>query len=73
MIEAIKEHALNYEENRYEMSIILDSLLSFLLCKQKEKEYLQDYTKRYKVARDVPRGHLGGNIELHKFVKSMEG
>ena len=73
LIEAIKEHALNYEENRYEMSIILDSLLSFLLCKQKEKESLQDYTKRYKVARDVLRGHLGGNIELHKFVKSMEG
>ena len=55
------------------MSIILDSFLSFLLCRQKEKESLQDYTKRFKVARDLLRSHLGGNIELPKYVKSMKG
>ena len=73
LLEAIKEHALNYEENRYEMSIIHDAFLSFLLCKQKEKESLQDYTKRYKVAREVLKKHLGGIIYLPKYVKTMEG
>ena len=41
LIEAIKEHALNYEENRYEMSIILDAFKAFINCKQREKEGLQ--------------------------------
>ena len=38
LIEAIKEHALNYEETRYEMSIILDAFKAFIHCKQREKE-----------------------------------
>ena len=71
LIDAIKEHALNYEESRYEMSIILDAFMAFLTCKQKEKEVLQDYTRRFKVAREILNSHLGGEIVLPKFVKSM--
>ena len=33
LIEAIKEHALNYEESRYEMSIILDAFKAFINCR----------------------------------------
>ena len=47
LLEAIKEHALNYEENRYEMSIIINAVTVFVNCKQKEKEALQEYTKRF--------------------------
>ena len=54
------------------MSIILDAFLSFLLCKQKEKESLQDYTKRYKVAREVLKKHLGEIIYLPKYVKTID-
>ena len=37
LIDAIKEHALNYEESRYEMSIILGAFMAFLNCRQRDK------------------------------------
>ena len=38
----IKQHALNYHEHRYEMSIMLDSLRSLFNLRQKDGESLQD-------------------------------
>ena len=70
---AIKEHALNFQENRYSMSIILDAMRTLLFTKQKEGESLQDYTKRFRVARDVLKSHMGGPIILTKFVEAMDG
>ena len=71
-IKAIKEHAQTYEESRYEMGIILDALRAFINCRQKDKENLQDYTKRFKVAREILHSHLGRTIFLKKFVESMK-
>ena len=59
LLEAIKEHSLNYEESRYDMRIIVDAFNAYFNCKQKEKESLQDYTKCFKTARDVLHSHLG--------------
>ena len=55
----IKKHALNYNENRYEMSIMLESIRSLFSLRQKDGESLQDYTKRFKTTRDVCRSHIG--------------
>jgi hypothetical protein len=71
LLKAIKEHALNYNENRYEMSIILDSMRALLNLRQKDGESLQDYTKRFKTARDVLRSHVGGPIILTKYIQTM--
>ncbi|KAI2512472.1 hypothetical protein MHU86_203 [Fragilaria crotonensis] len=35
LLKAIKEHALNYQENRYSMSIVLDALRTLLSTKQR--------------------------------------
>jgi hypothetical protein len=43
LLKAVKEHALNYQETRYEMSIISDALRAMIGTKQKEGESLQDY------------------------------
>jgi hypothetical protein len=43
-----------------------------MLCKQKENESLQDYTKQFRVARDVFESHLVGLIVLHKIVTAQE-
>jgi hypothetical protein len=72
LLKVIKQHCLNYHENRYEMSIILDALKSFINLKQKDGELLQDYTKRFKTSRDVLRSHLGGPIMLTKTVTNMK-
>ena len=37
LIKAIREHALNYEESRYEMAIIYDALKAFINCHQRDK------------------------------------
>ena len=71
LLKAIKEHALNYQENRYSMSIILDAMRTLMSTKQKEGESLQDYTKRFRVARDVLKSHVGGPIILTKIVEAM--
>ena len=73
LLEAIKQHALNYKEHRYEMSIISDALKTVLLSKQKEDEDLVAYTKRFKTAVEVLKSHMGGPIVLQNYVKSMEG
>ena len=72
LLKAIKQHALNYQEHRYEMSIILDALRSVINLKQREGEILHDYTKRFKTARDVMISHIGGPLILTKYVPTMK-
>jgi hypothetical protein len=44
-LKAIKQHALNYQEHQYDMSIIYDAITTLFRTKQKEHESLQDYMK----------------------------
>ena len=44
-----------------------------LTTKQREGECLQDYTKRFCVAQDVLKSHIGGPIILKKFVNAIDG
>ena len=60
LLQAIKEHSLQYEETRYEMKIIVDAFENYFNCKQKDNKSLLDYTKRFQVSRDVLNSHLGG-------------
>jgi hypothetical protein len=53
LLNAVKEHALTYQETRYEMSIILDAFRALFNVQQKESESLQDYTRRFKTAREI--------------------
>jgi hypothetical protein len=53
------------------MSIILDALRTPLLTKQKEGDNLQDYTKRFRAARNVLDSHLGGPLILTKIIKMI--
>ena len=45
LLKAIKEHALNYQEQCYKHLIILDATVALLNTKQQDNESLQDYTK----------------------------
>jgi hypothetical protein len=71
LLRAIKQHALNYQEHRYPMSIILDAMKNLLNCKQKDGEQLQEYTKRFKTARDVLEQHIGGPLQLTRFMATL--
>ena len=54
------------------MSIISDAFRALFSTKQKEGEGLQDYTRRFKTARDILESHLGGPICMMKYVESMK-
>ena len=66
LLNSIKEHSMNYQENQYEYSIILDSMITLLTTKQKEGENLQDYTKRFWISKELCESHIGGPIVLFK-------
>ena len=73
LLRAIKEHSLNYQETRYEMSIIADAFRAAFSSRQKETESLQDYTRRFKTSMEILESHLGVPLILEKYVKTMEG
>jgi hypothetical protein len=49
LLKAIKQHAVNYQEHRYEMSIIFDALRTMINLKQKRK--MNHYQTRQSVSR----------------------
>jgi hypothetical protein len=73
LLKAIKEHALNYQETKYEISIMADAFRGILGTTQHENESLQDYTTRFKTAKEVLQSHVGGTLTLTKFVTTMAG
>jgi hypothetical protein len=72
LLRAIKEHSLNYQETRYEMSIITAAFRSLFANKQKEGESLQDYSGRFKTSTEILESHLGGPVILGKHLRTME-
>ena len=72
LLVAKKERSLNCQESRYKMAIITDSIRTFLNTKQKESESLQDYTRRYKTAKEIMESHIGGPIILIKYIELTE-
>ena len=72
LLKAIKQHALNYQENHYDMSIIFNAMKRLMNLKQDKNESLQAYTKKFKAARDVLVQHIGGPLILTKIVEAMD-
>ena len=70
LLKAIKEYELSYEDTRYDMRIILDAFRAYFGCKQKEKESLLEYIKRFKLARDILKSHIGGENFLRKIIEA---
>jgi len=66
---AVKQHSLNYQEYRYNMSIMADSFKNLFATKQKEGENLAAYARRFKTASEILESHIGGNIILPSMVK----
>jgi hypothetical protein len=73
LLQAIKEHSLNYNEKKYNMFVILDLMKTLLTRKQKEGESLQDYTEKFWVTREVFKSHLSEPIILTKILSTIKG
>ena len=58
------------------MSITMDAIKTFFNTRQKDTEFLQEYTRRYKSARDIMESHISGPIKVIKIdwiIKRMQG
>jgi hypothetical protein len=53
LLNAIEEHALSYEETKYDMSSISDAMRQLLTIRQKDDEDLITYTERFKTVVNV--------------------
>jgi hypothetical protein len=73
LLQAIKEHSLNYQDARHEMSIVSDAFRAVFGSKQREAESLQDCTRRFKTSTQTLESHLGGPVILEKHTSTVKG
>ena len=73
LLKVIKEHSMNYHENKYNMLVIFNAQMNLFTTKQREGESLQDYTKRFQIAREVFEALNGGPIKLNKILQDNQG
>ena len=71
LLKSIKQHSLNYQETRYEMPIVSDSIHAFINAKQKDNKSLHDFTRRFKTCKDVTESHLGGPIVIKRYIQTL--
>lgn len=72
LMKAIKEHSLNFQDKRYDMTIVDESLKTFVNMKQGDKEHDADYASRFRTAKEVFESHLGARpLCLSKICKKV--
>ena len=54
------------------MKIITESMKNFFFTRQKDTESLQEYTRRFKSAKEIMESHIGGPIRLDKYIELSE-
>jgi hypothetical protein len=73
LLEVIREHSMHYQEKKYNMCVLFDSVKSLVNTKQREGESLQDYTKRFRVMTEVFLSLMGAPIIPVKMLETIEG
>ena len=66
LLNAIEKFAMDYQENKYPVETILESIRIFLNTRQKETESLPDYTRRFRTNRDIMVTQIGGPMKFAK-------
>jgi hypothetical protein len=70
LLNAIEEHALSFEDTRYDMSIVLEAIRNLVNIKQKDDESVVQYAERLRTIRNITVNQLGGSIQMTKLVNS---
>ena len=60
-----------YQDTKYPVATILDSMEAYINIRQQNDENLIDYLKRYRVARDMFYSHIGVELLLPKLAKRI--
>jgi hypothetical protein len=70
LLNVIEEHAMSFQEHKYDALVVFDSLKGLFNLKQKDDEDLVDYVWRFKSARDVLESHVGEKMRFKKLAKA---
>ena len=71
LLTRVREVMMMPKKSRYHYNSMTESILSFLLCKQKEYENLRDYYSKWKQTKDNLKEHIGDEFIRH-FVKQSK-
>ena len=64
LLEMIKENSLSFNDKKKANIVIIDAIMNLMTTRQKEDGNLTDYTKHFKVARDLCKEKYGGILKI---------
>ena len=64
LLEVIKENSLSFDDKKKPYIVIIDAIMNLMTTRQKDDEELTEYTKHFKVARELCREKYGGILKI---------
>ena len=64
LLEMIKENSLSYDDKKKADIVIINAIMNLMTTRQRDNEDLTDYTKHFKVVRDLSKEKNGGIFEI---------
>ena len=64
LLEVIKENSLSFDDKKKPYIVIIDAIVNLMTTRQRDDEELTEYTKHFKVARELCREKYGGILKI---------
>ena len=71
LLTAIREHAMAYQESKYQFETVWEALAAFVTIRQGKDEDLLDYLRRFKQAVELFKSHAGLELIIPKLADLM--
>lgn len=72
LLAAIKEHSINFNEDKYGGKTVAEAIRNFGSIRQREDEGLNDYAIRFKSIGNILLEQIGGVIEFPKIMDNLQ-
>ena len=64
LLETIKENSLSFDDKKKANIVISNAIMNLMTTRQRDNEDLTEYTKHFKVARDLCKEKYGGIFKI---------
>ena len=64
LVEVIKENSLSFDDKKKADIVIIDTMMNLIPTRQRDDEELTEYTKCFKVAKDLWKEKYGGILRI---------
>ena len=69
LLEMIKENSLSFDDKKKANIVIIDVIMNLMTTRQRDNEDLTDYTKCFKVVKDLCKEKYGGIFKIPMLAK----